>query len=53
MEREELEHLIRGAARVTDEYEFIIIGFRLQWSRTAKGLSFAQMAKPAKIKDEA
>ena len=26
MEREELEHLIRAAAEVTQEYEFIIIG---------------------------
>lgn len=26
MEREELEHLIRAAAEVTHEYEFIIIG---------------------------
>lgn len=26
MEREDLEHLIRAAAEVTDEYEFIIIG---------------------------
>ena len=26
MEREELEHLIRAAADVTDEYEFVVIG---------------------------
>jgi hypothetical protein len=26
MTREELEHLIRAAAEVTDEYEFVIVG---------------------------
>lgn len=26
MQRHELEHLIRAAARITDEYEFIVVG---------------------------
>ena len=26
MQRHELEHLIRAAARITDEYDFVVVG---------------------------